>query len=350
MLVFLFHAKYEHLDGGWIGTIGRFGHEAVMIFFVLSGFVIAYISQVKEDTPGLYFKSRFARLYSVAIPALFITLVLDYFGSRAAPELYVWPYYQASEPVHRFLVNLLFVNQLWFENVRAFSNGPYWSLSYEFWYYVIFAAAFYYTGAKRFFFTAAACLIAGPKILLLFPIWLMGVACFHLSQKLHISLLPALLLTVMPLAAYIVYWKLGYHKDLIDLPAQLWGWDFYNVKLRHSRQFFNDYVLGAAVATHLLGIIALSRYFSFPAFLEKPIRYFAGMTFAVYLMHYPFLYFFGSYLDRGPAIALATFVSIVLLAPLTEGKKREWAALIDKVADWGTQTLAWLALKLRRAS
>src|SRR5579864_6899404 len=48
------------------------GHSAVVVFFVLSGFVIAYITDTKEKTPADYAASRLARIYSVAVPALLL--------------------------------------------------------------------------------------------------------------------------------------------------------------------------------------------------------------------------------------------------------------------------------------
>lgn len=53
-------------------------------------------------------------------------------------------------------------------------NGPFWSLSYEFWYYMFFAAFVYWKGSKRILALVGAMLIAGPMILSAFPIWLSG--------------------------------------------------------------------------------------------------------------------------------------------------------------------------------
>ena len=48
--------------------IGQLGHESVMVFFVLSGFVIAYSAETKDRHLGDYAVSRFARLWSVLLP------------------------------------------------------------------------------------------------------------------------------------------------------------------------------------------------------------------------------------------------------------------------------------------
>jgi peptidoglycan/LPS O-acetylase OafA/YrhL len=50
-----------------------YGRTAVMGFFVLSGFVIAHVSQGAESSPSLYAVARVSRLYSIVIPALLLT-------------------------------------------------------------------------------------------------------------------------------------------------------------------------------------------------------------------------------------------------------------------------------------
>ena len=55
LVVFAHHAGYERFDGQWIGFLAGYGHEAVLVFFVLSGFVITYATDTREHTPSVYF-------------------------------------------------------------------------------------------------------------------------------------------------------------------------------------------------------------------------------------------------------------------------------------------------------
>lgn len=90
-LVFVVDANYGRFTGG-LPVLWRFealGNDAVMVFFVLSGFVIACISDQKERTLKTYFIRRFARLYSVSVPALVLTIVVDAIDSRLSPLLCV---------------------------------------------------------------------------------------------------------------------------------------------------------------------------------------------------------------------------------------------------------------------
>ena len=51
------------------------GHHAVVVFFVLSGFVIAFVTDRRETTLRIYAQRRAARILSVAIPALMLGLI-----------------------------------------------------------------------------------------------------------------------------------------------------------------------------------------------------------------------------------------------------------------------------------
>ena len=53
-----------------------YGHDAVVVFFVLSGFVIAYACDRKDVTFLDYALSRLVRLWPVAAPALILGMVL----------------------------------------------------------------------------------------------------------------------------------------------------------------------------------------------------------------------------------------------------------------------------------
>ena len=43
------------------------GHQSVMVFFVLSGYVICYVADTRETTPRAFVVARLARLWSVLV-------------------------------------------------------------------------------------------------------------------------------------------------------------------------------------------------------------------------------------------------------------------------------------------
>ena len=106
-VVLLSHFAYTRISGGEYLILRRFGADAVIVFFVLSGYVIAYVSTERERTPGEYAINRCARLYSVVFPALIATVILDQMGRVLDPALYAGWWYKDSEALWRFFANLL---------------------------------------------------------------------------------------------------------------------------------------------------------------------------------------------------------------------------------------------------
>ncbi|MFL5255352.1 MAG: acyltransferase family protein [Rhodopila sp.] len=110
-LVFVSHASFRQVSDKLLWQIGDFGQQAVTVFFVLSGFVIAYVTHQRETDAGTYALHRAARIYSVAIPTLLLTLMLDsvncHYGQSAwmtaqctisggFPILWVWRFWARS--------------------------------------------------------------------------------------------------------------------------------------------------------------------------------------------------------------------------------------------------------------
>jgi peptidoglycan/LPS O-acetylase OafA/YrhL len=87
-VVLLSHASFQTLSGGQIKWMASTGVQAVDVFFVLSGFVIAHVYNTREQTVQSYMVSRAARIYSVAIPALILTAVVDAVGLRIDSATY----------------------------------------------------------------------------------------------------------------------------------------------------------------------------------------------------------------------------------------------------------------------
>ena len=163
------------------------GHNAVVIFFVLSGYVIAYVTDTREGTARTYSISRIARVYSVAIPAIVLVPLIDAAGQAIDTSLYDSGNTTHDYALVRVVASALFVNELWFVSIMPFSNSAYWSLCYEVCYYVLFAVSQFESGWRRVALLVIAGLIIGPKILLLLPIWVAGVILYRMHRKFVIS-------------------------------------------------------------------------------------------------------------------------------------------------------------------
>lgn len=135
LLVFLHHTAQrldvQAMGAGWrayyrFADMGAFG---VGIFFLLSGFLLAYPFWVAFDAgrpmPSLatYALRRIARIvpgYYVALTASFL-LAATVFGTVVTPEI-----------VRRYVTGLLFVNELhWSTLFPVEINGPLWSIGME---------------------------------------------------------------------------------------------------------------------------------------------------------------------------------------------------------------------------
>lgn len=312
-------------------TISNFGHEAVIVFFVLSGFVIAYVTDTKETAFKDYAISRAARIYSVAIPAIIITALVDFSGYTLNSNAYSESYQAWDYPLIRVASSLLFTNELWILSTQLFSNVPYWSLNYEVWYYIAFAVLTFVSGFKRWIIFAAVCIFVGPKIVLLMPVWWLGVYIYQSEYWKNISIAFATFLfclSIFGLYLYVVYnigeWGSSYLKSLVGEER--------HHEFAFSRYFITDYYLGLVIAAHFVAVRKISLYCTdiFNS-VEKPIRLLAGSTFSLYLLHQPLLWFFYAIL-YAEALSFETFILIVsltfvasfLIALVTEQKKHIW--------------------------
>lgn len=251
-----------------------------MVFFVLSGFVISHTSKEKNHDLREYLLARLSRLYSVAVPALLIAFFVDQLGRRLTPELY--PGWTEDAPVWRLLSGLVFINELWFTSVRMPSNDPYWSIGYEFWYYMIFGAAFYLRGVVRVLATSAALAIAGPKILILAPIFFLGVLAHRFVGKVGLVtgglMFGASLLAYVAVVVFQVRLSLEWRTNML----------FPGGRLEWSSEFLWKLLVGALAVVNVIGFAGMARKFLL-GFIGRAIKSIAGISFSIYLYHYPLL-------------------------------------------------------------
>lgn len=333
MAVFVWHLDSNNFYNIWPDRY-RLGHDAVIVFFVLSGYVISYVADTKEKDVKSYFISRFSRLYSVLIPALFLTVITDKIGILIYPQIYK-DYLLTNFLAQKCIFILAFLNQIWLLNLRFITNSPLWSLSYEFWYYVLFAAAFYVKNNRfKYLLITLICLFVGPKILLLFPIWLLGSIIYNLHKKMNIKPNKALFLFILSFFLLII------HLFIFDYLLYYKG--IYREILGYSAKFISSNVLGLIVALNIFSV----KYLNFKSLFkhEKVIRDCASITFSMYLFHKPLMFFWGAILKHQPGnlftflpIVLLTLITIYVLAQYTEKKKHVFKKII--VSIWNRACL-----------
>jgi peptidoglycan/LPS O-acetylase OafA/YrhL len=172
------------------------GHQAVIIFFVLSGYLVGggvlRAKQAGSWSWRSYLTNRLTRLWMPLLPALLIGCLLDRVGLAwfGAGSIYDGPpgqYVVGPGMADRTTWSVLLGNAFFLQNIAVpvfGSNAPLWSLANEFWYYIAFP--FLYLLVQRgvspasrlgaLLVLAAIGLFVGAEISLYFVIWLMGVA------------------------------------------------------------------------------------------------------------------------------------------------------------------------------
>ena len=105
-----------------IGILQACGGLAVMVFFVLSGFVIGYTTPLKytKEEAKNYILRRLIRLYPIYLFALFLTYLLS----------------DKTYSIKNILAHIFFM-QNWLVPI-AIGNDSLWTLHYEFTFYLLF--------------------------------------------------------------------------------------------------------------------------------------------------------------------------------------------------------------------
>jgi len=270
------------------------GHSAVMVFFVLSGFLIASsIRRARAQghwTWGRYGEQRLTRLYVVLLPALVLGAVWDLAGLHlfasapvylAAPEYHFIEKYPLVQhlTVRNWLGSLLFLQGI---RTAVFgSNVPLWSLSDEGWYYVLFPLSFVaFARSSRLpvrLFCAAAALsllvFVGKTIAVYFVVWLLGA-----------------LLCVCPSS------RLTQHKAVGAVLGLLFAVSLFAPRFKLMPTGIGSDLLVALTFTTFLHFVLHFKHPAPGAAYTKAARTLSGISYSLYLLHVPVLVFLNAFL------------------------------------------------------
>jgi peptidoglycan/LPS O-acetylase OafA/YrhL len=310
-----------------------FGHQAVMVFFVLSGYFIGTSVcdslEKRRWSWRVYMTNRLTRLQLVLLPALLLGFLWDQIGMRipqAAPFYYggLYKYYAPSVAL-RSTLPVFFGNLFFLQSIVSpvfGSNGPLWSLSYEFWYYVLFpflmiAAASWIGVRSRFLYFGLALLLfwfIGAQISLYFLIWMMGVLIgrmprFNLPKNSRIMAL-VFVIAGLPLAA-VLFWVRA-HPQISERAS--------------------DFAIALCFSLWIYILIHSPRRDVSQAY-AKGSKNLAGFSYTLYLTHFPLLLLLRGLLDpRGvwqpdlrhmiyaAALAMLILSYAYLVAQVTEAR------------------------------
>jgi peptidoglycan/LPS O-acetylase OafA/YrhL len=308
------------------------GHEAVIAFFVLSGYVICNAADTRQADARRFVAARLARLWSVLVPAMALTLLCDDAGRTFGEHAAAYAHVPMDHPLLRVGAVLVFLSESWV-SIQPMSNGVVWSLCAEFWYYMLFAAwVFAPPGRVRVWLVAAACVLAGHKALLLLPVWLMGVALQRADSLRRLGPRTGAAVFGGSFLAVAAILLSGVSLPLTHV-MQDWAGPWLYRQLAQARLFWFDWLLGALVAAHLAGARAVMASLPLER-IERPVRACAGVSFAAYLFHVPVLDFWAAFLppSQGWLAILLTLGIIATLGRLAERSKPWWHYRVDRLS------------------
>jgi peptidoglycan/LPS O-acetylase OafA/YrhL len=231
-----------------------------------------------------------------------------------------------SNPLYRFVMNAGFIAQLWNLDISPLSDRPFWSLSYEAWFYILFGLCM----ARRWICLILATVMAGPSILCLMILWLIGVVIFDIFESANTS--PEKKILVLGLSAlvsvillYVLLTKKSDVRAVYDVIQMKY---LASVTTKHAGTdfiFVAPTVIFVPIFVSLLCAISLTTcVVKTPTTLIDISRRIGDFTFPMYLFHFPIFVFCGAlgFYDRHSTIQkIGVFVGICCLifltAPLT---------------------------------
>ncbi len=209
----------------FLAFITGFSHQAVVVFFLLSGWLVggSFLNRMRErHSIRLYAVDRLTRLWIVLIPACALSLII------AAMTGAVDPASLSFDPGNAFSVTAFLGNLFGVQDLavpRFGGNFALWSLANETWYYVLvplLVLSFVGKSISARMASAVVCLcialgLSGP-IVLYFSLWLLGAGFSRL--KITASALQKIGLACL-WAAIAVYFRLTDGTDMLDAASYL---------------------------------------------------------------------------------------------------------------------------------
>jgi peptidoglycan/LPS O-acetylase OafA/YrhL len=263
------------------------------MLFLLSGLVIRYVTVIRRGRMTDFWVDRISRVYSVVVPALVFTVIASYLAMRINPAYYLpnWGI-NGGRPLLRIGLNLIFMAQSWNLTYEPFSNTPFWTLSYEVFYYVFYAVAFYLVGIRRGFWLLIVAALAGQHILLLLPLWLIGCLAHDIYQRARdpkisfkklnliffsvaaggVFLVPAIFRLLLYLKGFVTRFFWVHHHAPINLH---WAYTYY---VEGVPTVFG--LLWAMLVFERLNVAEKAAW-------VKWVRLLSEATFPLYLLHFP---------------------------------------------------------------
>lgn len=272
-------------------ALTSFGHQAVMVFFVLSGYFVggAVLRAGAKFSWSSYLSSRLTRLWVVLIPCLIITWGVGQMLVHCAPAVLAGANFdlwhsgpkagEYSADFSTLLANIFFLQTI--VSPVFGLNSPLWSLANEFWYYMLFpllAVTLGFVGSGKnqarilaLVFTMIIAWCLPNEILYGFLIWMMGVVVYYLQptiKEFSQNTMRILLFTALILLGLVLAYSKSTSNSQI-MPLML------------------DFLVGITFAFLCLILTNKSSPKLRFSWLVKSSLYLSEVSYSLYLSHFP---------------------------------------------------------------
>ena len=274
------------------------GKPSVMLFFVLSGYLVTASALRSIDngswSVGSYLTQRITRLMVVLLPALALCWFWDSLGISIAPHgLYdgaISTTALSANLAGRRDLSTLFQNGLFLQGVTTTtygSNDPLWSLSYEFWYYMFLIPLISILRSRslvhRCLYGGVLCAgfwLVGRQIAAYFSIWLLGAAVAGLTRS-----------RVM----------LNYRRSQFGVRASMFILmaTLILIRTKYLPEGFRGHFVLACTCSLFIYCVVIGDDDNGSRLLTSFSKHTASWSYSLYLLHMPFLVWAASLVIRG---------------------------------------------------
>jgi peptidoglycan/LPS O-acetylase OafA/YrhL len=295
--VVLYHCNPRLMDT-WIYHASRWGWSGVIIFFILSGFLITSNLLSARDKSG-YFHNFHARRALRIWPVYALLLAVVYLESPWFIGPSIWDAVKAAP----WLAYIFFVQNL-FHLTLPPALGPTWALAIEEQYYFVWPPLVRFL-RKPWLLTIVlvAALLASPALRLLHPAWLTPTHTLIHLDGLALGGLLAMGIYTLPLSRRVWLW-MGLSGLVLGIAAAATvagGTCFLDSALAIA---FTGAVLAAIASTGARNLLSA-------ALRRGPVPFYGRISYGLYLIHISVFIFFGWFDLRMTPYGIAGDLTIV---------------------------------------
>ena len=290
---------------------------AVVLFFILSGFIITYSSSQKLENKNysytFFLIDRFSRIFVAFVPAIIFVTFIDFISQTISPDGYK---YTSAFNLSTFIANLFMLQDFpygLFGGITSFGSArPFWTIAIEWWIYLFFGILFFTVKGKHKNLKFSFVLLFISAIVPIYNLiggrgngltlyWLFGmIACllYPWYKSLPLSKYWKIVLALIMLT-------LSIHRQIIIISA-------------YDKIFALIISIFLLISMNCFNLIKLNNKF------VAIIKYMASYSFTLYLVHYSILDFIQvNFIDYNPYILFLYGFIISNLIAISIGRLTE---------------------------